>query len=75
MEGKIGFIGLGAMGQPMSRRLLEAGFRVVAYDLRPEAVEALVQKGGEGCFFGQRSCGEMPEGHHRSELLHRLQIP
>ncbi len=47
MEGKIGFIGLGAMGQPMSRRLLEAGFQVVAYDLRKEAIDALVQKGAE----------------------------
>ena len=44
---KIGFIGLGAMGQPMSRRLLEAGYPVVACDLRTEAVKAAVQKGAE----------------------------
>ncbi len=46
-KGKIGFIGLGAMGQPMSRRLQEAGFQVVGYDVRPEAVKAVVQRGGE----------------------------
>src|SRR5512143_1286584 len=44
---KVGFIGLGAMGQPMSRRLLEAGYKVAAYDLRPEAVTAAVQRGAE----------------------------
>lgn len=47
MEGKIGFIGLGAMGQPMSKRLLDAGYPLVVYDLRKEAIDALVQKGAE----------------------------
>ncbi len=28
----IGFIGLGAMGQLMARRLLSSGFKLVAYD-------------------------------------------
>ena len=28
----IGFIGLGAMGQLMARRLLNSGFKLVAYD-------------------------------------------
>jgi 3-hydroxyisobutyrate dehydrogenase-like beta-hydroxyacid dehydrogenase len=36
----IGFIGLGRMGQPMSRRLVEAGYRISAYDVRTDAVEA-----------------------------------
>ena len=48
MKEKIGFIGLGAMGQPMSQRLLEAGFPLVVYDIRAEAVKALVQKGAAG---------------------------
>jgi 3-hydroxyisobutyrate dehydrogenase len=46
-KGKVGFVGLGAMGRPMSRRLLEAGYEVVGYDLRPEALESVVQKGGK----------------------------
>lgn len=48
MSEKIGFIGLGAMGQPMSKRLLAAGYKLVVYDLRREAIAALVQKGAEG---------------------------
>ncbi|MGQ9694583.1 MAG: NAD(P)-dependent oxidoreductase [Thermodesulfobacteriota bacterium] len=47
MSEKIGFIGLGAMGQPMSKRLLAAGYKLVVYDLRKEAMEVLVQKGAE----------------------------
>ena len=34
----IGFIGLGNMGGPMAKRLVEAGHEVVAYDLNPEAL-------------------------------------
>jgi len=48
MEGKVGFIGLGAMGQPMCGRLLKAGHQLVVYDLRPQAIAALVQKGAQG---------------------------
>jgi 2-hydroxy-3-oxopropionate reductase len=38
MKETIGFIGLGAMGVPMSQRLLEAGYPVVVYDVRKEAI-------------------------------------
>lgn len=48
MKEKVGFIGLGAMGQPMSQRLLEAGYSLVVYDVRAEAVKPLVQKGAAG---------------------------
>ena len=37
---RIGFIGLGRMGQPMVRRLIGAGYEVAAYDIREEAVAA-----------------------------------
>ena len=30
----IGFIGLGNMGQPMARRLIEAGHKLIVYDTR-----------------------------------------
>jgi 3-hydroxyisobutyrate dehydrogenase-like beta-hydroxyacid dehydrogenase len=36
----IGFIGLGAMGGGMARNLLAAGYELIGYDLRPEAVAA-----------------------------------
>jgi 3-hydroxyisobutyrate dehydrogenase-like beta-hydroxyacid dehydrogenase len=43
----IGFIGLGKMGFPMARRLVEAGHRVVAYDTRREQVDKLAALGAE----------------------------
>jgi 3-hydroxyisobutyrate dehydrogenase-like beta-hydroxyacid dehydrogenase len=43
----IGFIGLGNMGFPMARRLVEAGHRVVAYDTRREPLDKLVALGAE----------------------------
>jgi 3-hydroxyisobutyrate dehydrogenase-like beta-hydroxyacid dehydrogenase len=41
----IGFIGLGHMGFPMARRLLEAGHDVVAFDTRAEAADRLAALG------------------------------
>src|SRR6201994_3676632 len=43
----IGFIGLGRMGFPMARRLIEAGHRLVVHDQRKEAVDALVKLGAQ----------------------------
>lgn len=42
---KIGFIGLGAMGKPMSKNLLKAGHEVHVYDIVPAAVDELAQAG------------------------------
>ena len=47
MNKKIGFIGLGIMGRPMSKNLLKAGFRLVVYDINAEAVKDLVAAGAE----------------------------
>ncbi|MCC7280812.1 MAG: NAD(P)-dependent oxidoreductase [Acetobacteraceae bacterium] len=43
---RVGFIGLGAMGLPMAVQLVRAGFTVTGFDLRSEAMEALVAAGG-----------------------------
>src|SRR5512139_3743368 len=43
----IGFIGLGNMGQPMVRRLIEAGHKLVVYDTRNDAVAPLVALGAQ----------------------------
>ena len=43
----IGFIGLGKMGFPMARRLIGAKHRLVVFDQRREAVDALVALGAE----------------------------
>jgi 3-hydroxyisobutyrate dehydrogenase-like beta-hydroxyacid dehydrogenase len=42
---EIGFIGLGNMGGPMSRRLVEAGHQLTVFDTRPEAVAKLTKIG------------------------------
>jgi 3-hydroxyisobutyrate dehydrogenase-like beta-hydroxyacid dehydrogenase len=44
----LGFVGLGAMGGPMVRRLLGAGHRVLVHDLDAAAVAAAVSRGAEG---------------------------
>src|ERR1700682_3866224 len=41
----IGFIGLGKMGFPMARRLIEARHQLVVFDQRKEAVDQLVALG------------------------------
>ncbi|MBP1716821.1 MAG: 3-hydroxyisobutyrate dehydrogenase [Deltaproteobacteria bacterium] len=45
---KIGFVGLGNMGNPMARNLLKAGHQLVVYDILPTAVEKLTRAGAEG---------------------------
>ena len=42
---EIGFIGLGNMGGPMSRRLIAAGHKLTVFDARKEAMEPLVKLG------------------------------
>lgn len=45
MSEKIGFIGLGIMGQGMARNLLKAGFEVCAWNRTRSKVDALVEEG------------------------------
>ncbi len=45
MNDPIGFIGLGNMGGPMAGRLLQAGHRLVVFDIRDDAVSALTKQG------------------------------
>src|ERR1700675_3528635 len=44
---EIGFIGLGKMGFPMARRLVEAGHQLIVFDQRKEAVDRLVALGAK----------------------------
>jgi 3-hydroxyisobutyrate dehydrogenase len=43
---RIGFIGLGAMGLPMAKRLRQSGHDVAGFDLRASALDALGEAGG-----------------------------
>lgn len=44
--GKVGFIGLGAMGFGMAKSLVAKGFEVNCYDVSPEAAKRLAAAGG-----------------------------
>ena len=45
---KVGFIGIGNMGNPMAGHLVRKGFDVTVHDIRPEAVKAFIaQHGGK----------------------------
>ena len=46
---RIGFVGLGAMGSRMSRRLVAAGYEVLVNDVDADAVERLVSAGASAC--------------------------
>lgn len=45
---RIGFIGLGKMGLPMSKNILKGGFLLTVYDLVSEPVRELVKLGAVG---------------------------
>ncbi len=44
----VGFIGLGTMGAPMARNILNKGHRLVVADINPDSVAALVAAGAAG---------------------------
>jgi len=43
---RLGFVGIGYMGRPIARRLLEAGFKLTAYDQDQSKAEELTRYGG-----------------------------
>jgi len=45
MKRKVGFIGLGIMGRPMSKNLLKAGFPLVVYNRSRGPFEDLIKEG------------------------------
>jgi 3-hydroxyisobutyrate dehydrogenase-like beta-hydroxyacid dehydrogenase len=53
---EIGFIGLGKMGFPMARRLIEAGHQLTVFDTRKEAADKLIALGviGKVFFIGEK---------------------
>jgi 2-hydroxy-3-oxopropionate reductase len=44
---KIGFIGLGIMGNPMAKNLLKAGYSLTVYDIVPEKIDDVVKAGAQ----------------------------
>ena len=45
-DDRLGFVGIGYMGRPIARRLLESGFKLMAYDRERSKAEELIQYGG-----------------------------
>jgi len=46
MRDRLGFVGIGYMGRPIARRLLESGFKLTAYDRDHSKAEELTRYGG-----------------------------
>jgi 3-hydroxyisobutyrate dehydrogenase len=44
---RLGFVGIGYMGRPIARRLLESGFKLTAYDRDHTKAEELITYGGK----------------------------
>jgi 3-hydroxyisobutyrate dehydrogenase-like beta-hydroxyacid dehydrogenase len=44
---KIGWIGVGKMGNPMSKNLIKAGYSLTVFDIVPEAMNALAEAGAK----------------------------
>src|ERR1700732_3527344 len=59
---EIGFIGLGKMGFPMARRLIEAKHQLVVVDTRQEAADKLVA-------MGAKAASSTKEGRGRVETV------
>ena len=58
---ELGMIGLGKMGANMTERLVKGGHRVVGYDLNPESVAQIVEKGAEGAVSLEDLAGKLPD--------------
>ena len=50
---KVGFIGLGIMGKPMSKNLLKAGYKLVVFDFNKDAVNEVVGCGAAAVNSGK----------------------
>lgn len=72
----IGFVGLGNMGRPMAKRLVEAGYPVTVFDIDPDKVAALVEIGaaaaGSASECASRSdvfCTSLPRPDHVESVM------
>jgi 3-hydroxyisobutyrate dehydrogenase len=62
MKEKVGFIGLGAMGFPMSKHIINKGYQITAYDIVKKRLEEIVD-------FGATSAVSAKEVAERSEII------
>lgn len=62
MKERVGFIGLGTMGQHMARNIQKAGYEVHAYDIIPERIGRIESA-------GIHACGSVREVGERAEVV------
>jgi len=58
MAEKVGFIGLGIMGRPMAKNLMEAGYELVLQNRTPEKAEELAKEGNATAAQNPREVAE-----------------
>ncbi len=56
----IGFVGLGIMGRPMARNLINAGYSLTVYDIVGSAVEELVTDGAKAASTASEAASTAP---------------
>lgn len=73
---KIGFIGLGVMGKPMSKNLIKAGYTLAVYDINAQAAKELAATGAQAAGSIAELAGEcdvivtmLPNGPQVKEVL------
>ena len=59
---RIGFIGVGAMGRPMAKNLLKAGYPLTVYDLNPEPIKEVIA-------HGAKAAGSSAEAARDAEVI------
>ena len=57
-DSKIGFVGLGTMGGPMAKNLLDAGYDVIGFDREEVALEAFGDRGGRAAASARETAVE-----------------
>jgi 2-hydroxy-3-oxopropionate reductase len=58
MAEKVGFIGLGIMGRPMAKNLMDAGYELVVHNRSPEKAEELAEEGNATAAGSPREVAE-----------------
>jgi 2-hydroxy-3-oxopropionate reductase len=58
MSEKVGFVGLGIMGKPMARNLIQAGYELVVHNRTTEKAEKLASEGGATAAGSPREVAE-----------------
>ena len=58
MAEKVGFVGLGIMGRPMAKNMMEAGYELVLHNRSPEKAEELAEEGNATAAGSPREVAE-----------------